>query len=131
MSKLVGGVDAMFPSPFFTPSYGSPLDPIGWSPIGRMLQEQEPDIAFYRYGRLIGVPDDQSAFARWFRAQFPLVQLGYGATTIEDPFANLPDYLGRLGVMEDWLRRFMLQTPRQRGIDPVSRGAGWARWLPR
>lgn len=119
------------PQPYFVPSPGGSPDPIGWSPLGRIIQEQQPEVAFYRYGRLIGVPDDQSAFGRWFRAQFPFVQLGYGATTIENPFITLPDYLAGLGGLAEWLARFTQLTPRQRGIDPVSRGAGWARWIPR
>lgn len=120
------------PFAYFLPNLGGSPDPIGWSPIGRIMQEQAPEVAFYRYGRILGVPDDQSAFARWFRSQFPLVQLAYGARTIEDPFVNLPDFLAGLGMsLADWQRRFQLQTPRQQGLDPTSRGAGWARWIPR
>lgn len=108
------------------------LDDWGNTPLGLILMEQSPDVAFYRYGRTLGVPDDQSAFARWFRQQFPQFALGYGAFTVSQPLtANIRDYTASLGDYASWLRQFQAQDARLRGEDPASRGGGPVRWVDR
>jgi hypothetical protein len=114
--------------------YWNPTGAFGQNvaPIGQHLWEQNPDIAYYSWGRSLGVPDDNSAFGRWFAQQFPQFQKGYGAFTAENPLtANITDYANSLGGFDDWNRRFMAQDPRLRGEEPSSRGAGPSRWIGR
>ncbi len=121
-------------SPYWEPGrYTGPggID-YGTTPWGGQILEQNPDVAYYRYGREMGVPDDNSAFGQWFRRQFPQFNLGYGAYTVSNPLeANIVDYTKSLGGYGDWMRQYQAQDPRLRGEDPSARGAGPARWIGR
>lgn len=111
-----------------------PADPYGGDDTqwGRTIQEQNPDAAYYRYGRNIGVADDNSAFSRWFKQQFPQANLGYKAFSVSNPLtANIVDYMKSLGGYDDWFRQFSQQAPQLRGLDPSSRGGGPSRWISR
>ncbi len=99
---------------------------------GRLMLEQNPQTAYYRQGQAMGVPDDQSAFGRWFRQQYPQFQQGYNAYTISDPVhADIRTYAASLGGLPDWQRQFMNLAPSLRGEDPASRGGGPTRWISR
>lgn len=99
---------------------------------GRSILEAAPQAAYYRYGQEIGIPDDQSGFARWFRQQFPQFQTGYQAYTASRPeTANITDYSRSLGGYDAWMRQYQQLAPQLRGEDPGSRGAGPVRWVGR
>lgn len=111
---------------------GNPATDMGSSPWGQSMLEQSPSTAFYRYGVGIGVPDNQSAFSRWFKQQYPSVQTGYQAYTVSNPLtANITDYLNSLGGFNDWYRQFQSLAPQLRGEDAGSRGGGPVRWVGR
>jgi hypothetical protein len=117
-------------SPYFTPQ-ASPFG-AGSSPLSNILWEQNPDVAYYSWGRSLGIPDDNSGFSRWFASQLPKFGLGYGAYTAQNPItANIVDYANSLGGFGDWQNQFLAQDPRIRGEDPSSRGGGPARWVGR
>lgn len=119
-------------SPWWTPTQSGYYDQAGITPVGRRMEELSPETAWYRYARELGIPDDQSAFTRWFRGQFPNYQLGYQAYTTENPLtANIQDYTASLGGFGDWMRRFNLQDPRLRGLDYGNRGGSPSRWIAR
>ncbi len=104
----------------------------GNTPWGSSIMEQNKDVAFYRYGREIGVPDDQSGFSRWFRQRYPEVNTGFGAYTVSNPLtANIVDYLHSLGGMSDWQRKYRELAPQLRGENPSGFGAGPTRWVNR
>lgn len=103
----------------------------GQTQYGEITKEQNLPAAYYRYGRELGVPDDGSAYSRWFRQQFPDVVLGYNAATISDPFLTIDPYLQQQGGYDEWLRRFLNQAPQLRGEDPSRRGAPPVRWIAR
>lgn len=105
----------------------------GTSDWGTQMLEASPQTAFYRFGRQMGVPDNQNtAFARWFAQQYPQWQQGYNAYTISNPLtADVNNYNATLGGYEDWRKRFMSAPQQIRGEDPSNRGAGpvrWTRW---
>jgi hypothetical protein len=117
-------------SPYYTPQY----NPFGYnsSPLTQQIWEQNPDVAYYSYGRTLGIPDDNSAFSRWFAQQQPKFTLGYGAYSAENPFtANIVDYTNSLGGFDAFLHQFNALDPRLTGQDPSSRGAGPSRWIGR
>lgn len=117
-------------SPWWTPGSDSPYggNQTAW---GRSMLESSPQTAWYRFGRTMGVPDDGSAFSRWFSSQYPQFQQGYNAYTVSDPLnANIVDYLNSLGGYQDWYRQFQAQAPQLRGLNPGSRGGGPVRWVP-
>lgn len=117
-------------SPYYTPPPGSFGQ--GITPVGNTIWEQNLPTAYYSYGRSLGVPDDQSAFSRWFANQYGRFQQGYGAYTAQQPLtANVIDYARGLGDYGSWMRQFMNQDPRLRGLDPGARGGGPARWVMR
>ncbi len=103
----------------------------GNTQYGEITKEQNPATAYYRYGIEQGIPDNGSAFSRWFRQQFPNVQLGYNAATISNPYLTIDPYLNTLGGYGDWLNRFMDQAPQLRGEDQSRAGAGPVRWISR
>ena len=104
----------------------------GTTPWGNQIIEDNPNVGYYRYGRQMGVPDDGSAFGRWFAQQYPQFNLGYGAYVASNPVdASLQGYTAQLGGYQDWLRRFNAQAPQLRGLDPSARGGGPARWIMR
>lgn len=127
------------PSGFSGSQYWSPNQFTGpggydWgnTDLGLILLEQSPETAFYRYGRQMGIPDDNSGFARWFANQFQDFAKGYSAYTVSDPInANIRDYTSGLGGYDDWMQRYQMTDQRVRGEDPSSRGAGAARWIGR
>jgi len=126
------------PTTTAAPSYTSPYwnnnypNDMGNSPLGQTLAEQDPQTFYYRYGRSIGVPDDQSAFGRWFAQQYGNFKQGYDAYTFSDPFnASIGNYAAGLGNYNDWLARFNQLAPQLRGLDAASRGGGPARWVAR
>lgn len=98
---------------------------------GDIMREQNLPVAYYRYGRELGIPDDGSAFSRWFSQQFPQVNTGYAAATIDNPYLMVQPYLNSLGGYDNWYRQFMNMAPQLRGEDPSGRGAGPVRWIPR
>lgn len=99
---------------------------------GRLMLEQNPQTAFYRYGSDIGVSDNQSAFSRWFRNQYPMFNQGYAAYTVSNPLtANVQDYARSLGGIQDWQRQFQDMAPSMRGENPGAGGGGPARWVGR
>ena len=80
----------------------------------------------------MGVPDDGSAFGRWFAQQYPQFRTGYGAYVASNPVdATIQGYTTQLGGYDDWYRRFMANDPRIRGEDPGARGGGPSRWIGR
>src|SRR5688572_966179 len=98
---------------------------------GRSMLEQSPQTAWYRFGREMGVPDDQSGFSRWFAQQYPQYQQGYNAYTVSNPLtANIVDYTNSLGGYDQWYRQYMNNAPQIRGLQPASRGGGPTRWVP-
>jgi hypothetical protein len=104
----------------------------GGTQWGQLMLEQDPQTFYYRMGAAMGVPDNQSAFAKWFKSQFPQFQQGYNAYTVSDPLhANLSDYAASLGGPETFLRQFQDMAPQLRGEDPGSRGGGPSRWVGR
>lgn len=104
----------------------------GGTDLGLILQEQSPDVAYYRRGRELGIPDDNSAFSRWFQQQYGDYLKGYGAYTVSDPInANIRDYTAGIGGYDDFKRKFQMNDQRVRGEDPSSRGGGAARWINR
>ena len=108
-------------------------NPGGTLSTSNQILEQSPETAFYRWTRNMGVQDDNSGFSKWMRQQFPNYQLGYQAHTVDNPLsANIVDYTNSLsGNYDDWMRRYMMQSPQQRGLDPGARGGGPARWIGR
>jgi hypothetical protein len=121
-------------SPWYqpNPSYGSGYTDTGLAPVGKSILEQAPDTGWYRYGRQLGVGDDNSAFSQWFKKQYPSFQQGYQSYTTDNPLtANITDYTNSLGGIDQWLRQFHMMDPRLRGLSPGERGGGPARWLMR
>lgn len=115
-------------------AYTDPNNGQDWgnTQYGEMTKEQAPNAAYYRYGVQNGIQvDDGSAFSRWFRQQFPQVQLGYQAATISNPYLTIDPYLQTLGGYGDWLRRYMQQAPQVRGEDQSRAGAGPVRYIGR
>ncbi len=99
---------------------------------GKSILEQNPDIAYYRYGRQMGVPDDNSAFSKWFQNQYPQFNKGYGAYVASSPAtANIVDYIKSLGGIDTFQKQFQSLAPQLRGLDPGDRGAGPSRWISR
>ena len=118
------------PPAYYTPPPGSFGNES--TPLGRTIWEQNLPVAYYAYGRSLGVPDDNSAFSRWFAQQYGKFQQGYGAYTAMNPIeANVVDYARSVGNYDDWMRQFMAQDPRIRGLDPGARGGGPSRWIIR
>jgi hypothetical protein len=103
----------------------------GNTQYGEITKEQNPDTAYYRYGRELGVQDDNSAFSRWFSQQFPQVQQGYNAATISNPYLLIDPYMQSLGGYQDWYQKYMALAPQLRGEDQSSRGAAPVRWIAR
>lgn len=113
-------------SPYWTPGQANDY---GNTPWGNAMLEQNPSTAIYRYGRTMGVPDDNSGFARWFGQQAPRINTGYNAYTVSNPLtANIQDYLGTLGGYDDWMRRYLAEAPQLRGESRSRAGAGPMRW---
>lgn len=136
----VGLGGSMAPSTSFAPAfnYWNPemSSPNGYdyggTDWGQMMLEQSPQTFYYRMGAQMGIPDDNSAFSRWFNQQYGQFLQGYNAYTVSDPInANLEDYSKTLGGYDDWHQRFMDLAPQVRGEDPGSRGAGPVRWIGR
>lgn len=120
-------------SPYWNPqqSVTGPYD-YGTTQWGKSMLEQSPETAIYRYGRAMGIPDDQSDFSRWFKQRYQDVLGGYKAYTVSNPYdANITSYLNTLGGVQDWQRRYAMQAPSMRGINPAAAGAGPARWIGR
>lgn len=127
-----GGAGGTPNSYYWNPQGYRPGTDGGQTPLGGIMSEQDPQTAFYRYGQQMGVPDDQSAFGRWFASQYPKFATGYAATTVSDPFhANVQGYANSLGNYNDWQARFAALAPQVRGLDPSSRGGGSSRWVSR
>lgn len=97
------------------------------TPISNQQREQNMNAAWYSFGRRIGVPDDQSAYARWFNQQAPLYSSGFAAASTENPYMRLSDYDATLGNYNDWSSRFNAMAPQLRGEQPgnVTRWLGW------
>ncbi len=127
-------LDPATANPFYNPTatYGAFNGATGntLAPWGNVILEQNPDAAFTRFGAQIGLPGDESPFARWFRQQFGRTQTGYGAAAATNPLLMYRDYLGGLGSFADWQRRFMALTPQQRGEQQTA-FAPAARWINR
>lgn len=117
-------------SPWWTPGQAQqqPED-FGDTPWSRGIREQEPQSAWYRYGRQMGVPDDDSAFSKWFGNQYPNYRQGYAAWTQSNPFGNIDEYTNTLGGFDKWYEEFSRKAPQLRGLDPGSRGGGPTRWV--
>jgi hypothetical protein len=114
-----------------TPQTGSYTDTNlpDWSKI---MLEQSPQTGWYRYGRELGVGDDNSAFSQWFKKQYPQFQQGYDAYSVSNPMtANITDYANSLGGMDQWMRQFQSMDPRLKGESPGDRGGGPSRWIMR
>lgn len=123
-----------YTSPYWNPGqYQGPGGyDYGTTPWGNQILEDNPSVAYYRYGRTIGVPDNGSAFGRWFSQQFPQFNTGYGAYVASNPVdASIQGYARSLGGYDEWMRRFMAQDQRIRGLEPAARGGGPARWISR
>lgn len=119
---------------YWTPNgYKDPYTNTSWSDTtyGDQSRELAPDAAYYRYGVTSGVPDDGSAFSRWFKQQYGDVYRGYQAATIDNPYLMIDPYLNSLGGYNQWIQRYLSQAPQLRGEDPSSAGAGVVRVIPR
>lgn len=127
-------LDPATANPYYSPvsGYGGMAGATGanLAPWGNTLLELNPDAAFTRQGSLLGLPGDDSPFARWFRTQFQRTQTGYGAAAATNPLLTYRNYLGGLGSFADWQRRFMALTPQQRGEQQTA-FAPAARWINR
>lgn len=129
MAVGLGGSSNFFWNPHAAPADGQDYSNTDW---GRSIQEQNPNVAYYRALRNVGVPDDQSAFSRWAKQQFPNFSLGYGSYTATNPLsANVVDYAASLGGYDQWMKQFMSLHPQLRGEDAGARGGGPVRWVSR
>lgn len=118
------------PSFYYQP--GDPQTDMGNSDWGKAMLEQSPNTAYYRRGQQLGIPDDNTGFGRWFKNQFPNMQLGYQAYTVSNPLtANITDYTNSLGGFAEWYKKYKRESPQVRGEDAASRGGGPARWVGR
>lgn len=88
------------------------------SPLSGILLEQNPNVAIYKYGVDQGIGGGDSSFEKWFRSQYPQIQLAYGAATANNPYMRQKDFLPTTGGNEDWQRRFQAMSPQQRGENP-------------
>lgn len=121
-----------FQSNFYNPGdyAGFDVNNQNWynTPYGTNIRELDLQNAWYGYLRHEGVPDDDSAFARWVSQQYPNFRLGYGAATMETPDLNIDQYTATLGNYDDWMRRFQNVAPQLRGENPSNFG-NVTRWL--
>ena len=109
-----------YTSPFYNPGQYVEQGSQNWfsTPYGTEFREQNPQSAWYAYGRSLGVPDNQSAFSRWFNQQYPVFQQGYAAASQENPYINIDQYLNSLGGLQNWQRQFNAMAPSMRGENP-------------
>ena len=131
MGVGLGGNVAGYTDPYWNPS-PTTGDNYDWgdTDFGRMIQEQNTNVAYNRKRVELGIGGPDSGFGRWFAGQFPQFQLGYGSETASHPLTtNVVDYLNSLGGPEDWQRRYMNTNPMLRGEDAGSRGGGPVRWI--
>jgi len=97
-------------------TYGAPNgDDYRTSPISKRLYEQAPNVAFYDYMARQGVEDNDTAFSRYFRSQFPNLQLAYGAATAKNPYLDIGSFMDTLGGAQGFKDRFKDLAPQQRG----------------
>ncbi len=114
------------PGQYADPTYGNYYN----TPLSNQLREQNMSAAWYAYGRQLGIPDDQSAYGRWFNQQQPLYNAGFASASMENPYLRLSDYNASLGNYNDWSSRFKAMAPQLRGENPgqygnVTRWLGW------
>ena len=109
-----------YTSPFYTPGQYVAQGQQNWfnTPYGTQFREQNQQPAWYAYGRSLGVPDNQSAFSRWFNQQYPLFQQGYASASMEDPYLNIDQYTASLGGLQNWQNQFNAMAPQMRGENP-------------
>lgn len=129
MSVSLGGG---YLSPFYNP--GQYVDPnygnYYYTPMGTQQREQNMPAAWYAYGRNLGIPDNNSAYGRWFNQQQPLYAAGFASASMENPYMRIDDYNASLGNYQDWQSRFNAMAPQTRGENPgnygnVTRWLGW------
>jgi hypothetical protein len=124
-------IPSAYTSGFYNPGqYAAPDQNWYNTPMGNQQREQNMTAAWYAYGRQLGVPDDQSAYGRWFNQQQPLYNAGFASASMENPYLRLDDYNATLGNYQDWSSRFNAMAPQLRGENPgnygnVTRWLGW------
>ena len=87
------------------------------SPVSGTIREQNPQLAYTQYGQQIGIGDQDSPFNNWFFQQYPRFQRAYGQATLQNPFITIDDFLKTLPSLQQVQRQYMMQAPRQRGLD--------------
>jgi hypothetical protein len=100
------------------------------SPLGGIIREQNPQLAYAQYGQGIGVGDNDSAFNRWFYNQFPRFERGYGLATLQNPTLRMDSYLQTLPGMQALQQQYNLSSPGARGLS-IGTFAPSTRWIGR
>lgn len=118
-------------NPFYTPgsTYGAPQS-YSNTPLGGIMREQNPQLAFTQWGSNLGVADNDSPFNRWWMSQYPKFERGYGLATLQNPFITIDQFLNTLPSLGQMQQQFQMLSPSQRGID-YGNYAPQVRWIMR
>lgn len=120
-------------SPFFNNSslYGGQQSMWG-APIvsgpGQSLMNQNPGAAFFRWTSPYA--GGQDAFSRYVQNQQNTVNRGFQAAQMTNPDLRLDDYFNSLGGRNFFQRQYMLNSARDRGLNPSGFGQGRMSWFP-
>ena len=123
-------------NPFYVPGryaqlFGSAPEPPGGtqtSQYGLDIREGDWNSAWYGHLRNMGVPDDNSGFARWLAGKTDSFRRGYTSASTETLNLDIDKYMSTLGNYGDWYKRFKSEAPVIRGEQPQQYG-NQSRWL--
>lgn len=113
--------------------FGSSPEPPGGianTQYGLDIREADLGSTWYGYLRGLGIPDNNSGFARWMASQSPNFKQGYTNASTETLNLDVDKYMSTLGGYADWYQRFKNEAPSLRGETPQAYGnqSRWMNW---
>lgn len=101
------------------------------TPVSENMREQNQRLAFNYYGNRQGIPENDSAFSRWFyETQFPRFQSAHGMAVMDNPMMTIDQFLGTLPGMQSLRSQFQSLSPQARGAQ-YNTYAPNVRWINR
>ena len=118
-------------NPFYNGGqYGQTQDWVN-TPVSENMREQNQRLAFNYYGNQQGIPENDSAFSRWFyETQFPRFQSAQGMALMNNPMLTVDQFISTLPGMDRLRAQFQALSPQARGAQYSVYGPN-VRWINR
>lgn len=100
------------------------------SPLGSIIREKNPQLAYTQFGQNLGISDTDSPFNRWFLSQYPKFERGYGLATLQNPFITIDQFLATMPTLQQMMAQYQMLAPSQRGVQQGN-FAPAVRWIGR